>query len=339
MTANLRELLSELSIEAPIGYQRLRIIPLRPKSTSDLEYLTLDESSAVLVTIEESSSSGSVPELRVRNRAKDRVFIPDGSTLTGAKQNRVVNLSVMVAPESVTLIPVSCMERGRWRFLTPHFAAAGFADSPLRAKMCRDATESLKRAGKVQVDQGEVWRHVDGMLQGAGAFSPTAAYHALYEKWQPEMADYEARLRLPGSASGVAVEIDGLLQAVDLFDKPNTLHTLWPRLVSSYLLAALRPGMPQGRATDVKGFLEHLLSSGGECYKPVGVGTTIRLTNSEAVGSVLMCEGQLVHLSVFTTGAPKLASSEPPPSAPQDYSPASRSDRRNPRRPWWRFWA
>src|SRR5215470_1834672 len=104
MTANLRQLLSEMSIEVPIDYQRLRIIPLRLKCRSELEYLTFDESTAALVTIEESSASGSVPHLCVRNRAKYRVFLPDGSTLTGAKQNRVVNLSVMIAPESVTVI-------------------------------------------------------------------------------------------------------------------------------------------------------------------------------------------------------------------------------------------
>jgi hypothetical protein len=339
MTANLRELLSELSIEAPIGYQRLRIIPLRPEGTSGLEYLTFDDSLAALVTIEESSPSGSVPELRVRNRAKNRVFIPDGSTLTGAKQNRVVNLSIMVAPESVTLIPVSCVERGRWRLLSPQFAVGGFADSPLRAKMCRGATESLKRSGKVNVDQGEVWRHVDDMLQSAGTSSPTAAYHALYEKWQPDLSDCEARLRLPKNVSGVAVEIDGLLQALDLFDKSNTLHKLWPRLVRSYLLAALRPEMPQGKKTEVKGFLEHLLNSEGECYEPAGVGTTIRLTNNEAVGSALVCEGQLVHLSVFASADPKPAGSEPPPMAPREDCPASQSGQNNPRRPWWRFWA
>jgi hypothetical protein len=184
MTANLRELLPELSIEAPIGYQKLRITPLRLRSTSALEYLTLDESSAVLVTIEESSPSGSVPELRVRNRAKDRVFIPDGSTLTGAKQNRVVNLSVLLAPESVTVIPVSCVERGRWSSLTRHCSPSGVSDSALRAMMCRGATDSLRKSQSVGVDQGAVWHYVEGMLCGTGAASPTRAYHALYERWR-----------------------------------------------------------------------------------------------------------------------------------------------------------
>jgi hypothetical protein len=245
----------------------------------------------------------------------------------------------MVAPESVTLIPVSCLERGRWRLLTPHFAAGCFADSPLRAKMCRDATESLKKAGKVHVDQAEVWSHVDGMLQDAGAYSPTAAYHALYEKWEPELADYDARLRLPENTSGVAVEIDGLLEAVDLFDKPNTFHTLWPRLSRSYVLAALRPGVRKGKKTDVRGFLEHVLSSDGESFEPIGVGTTIGLTNREAVGAALVCEGQVVHLSVFANGVPHPVATEPPLELPPDFSLARQPKQSKARRPWWRFWA
>jgi hypothetical protein len=339
MVAALMNLLSHLSMDEPITWQSVRITPLRLHGMADLEYLTLaDSASETLITVEENSASGSVTELRVRNRAKSRVLIPEGSTLIGAKQNRVVNLSIMVAPESVTAIPVSCVERGRWRLLTPHFTAGCFADSPLRAKMCREATESLKKAGNVQVDQGEVWSHVDGMLQGAGACSPTAAYHALYEKWEPELADYEARLRLPKNASGVAVEIDGLLEAVDLFDKPNTLHTLWPRLLRSYVLAALRPGVRQGKATDAGGFLEHVLRSEGESFEPVGVGTTVRLTNQEAVGAALVCEGQFVHLSVFATeAAGQLRTAPPTLQAPSNQREGA-SERNERRRPWWKFW-
>jgi hypothetical protein len=299
MTANLRELLSELSIEAPIGYQKLRIIPLRLRGTSDLEYLTLDEPSAALVTIEESSTSGSVPELCVRNRAKDRVFILDRSTLTGAKQYRVVNLSVMLAPESVTVIPVSCVERGRWSYLARHCSPSWVSDSALRAMMCRRATDSLRKSERVGVDQGAVWDYVEGLLCGAGAASTTGAYHALYERWRQELVDYAAHLPAPENACGVAVEIDGRVQAVDLFDKPYTLRRLWPGLVKSYALAALAPGVVWGREAGVKEFLDHVLATDGVSHQTAGIGTSIRLATDEAVGAALFCEGCLVHLCLF----------------------------------------
>src|SRR5262249_9756900 len=197
--------------------------------------------SETVVTVEETSTSGSVPELRVRNNSRQRVLIPDGSTLIGAKQNRVVNLSVMLGPETVTVIPVSCLESGRWRFMTPHFNPSWMCDSALRAEMCAGATASLKAMSKVSIDQCGVWNHVEAMLGSAGADSPTRAYHALYEKLQQELGDYEAHLPVPENACGVAVEIEEKLQAVDLFDKWDTLRKLWPRLGRSYVLTALYP--------------------------------------------------------------------------------------------------
>jgi hypothetical protein len=339
MTAELRELVSELSVEAPLSYQRLRVFPLRPKGTSDLKYLTLDESAAALVTVEVSCPSGSVPQLVVRNRAKERVFIPDGATLTGAKQNRVVNLSIMIAPESATAIPVSCVESGRWRFVSPQFMHGACADAPLRAMMCAGTTDSLRRTGEVSVDQGAVWGHVEAMLAGAGAASPTRAYHALYERWHQELADCEARLRLPDQASGAAVEIDGFLEAVDLFDQPKTLHKLWPKLVRGYLLAALRPQASRGSRTGVKEFIGRAVSAPGESYVPVGVGMTVRLTNPEAVGAALVCDGRLVHLSLFADGTARPGGGPPPSPAPPRPEPGHPPTPGKSAQPWWKFWA
>jgi hypothetical protein len=139
-----------------------------------LQYLTLDEAkSAHVLDVEEVSASGSVPELRVRNRAKLPVFVPDGTTLIGSKQNRVVNLSIMLAAESETVIPVSCVERGRWSFATLGSSPSECSDSALRAMMSFRSTDSLKKRSTVQVDQSAVWGHVDRMLYDSGASSPT----------------------------------------------------------------------------------------------------------------------------------------------------------------------
>ena len=49
------------------------------------------------------------------NRGPKPTLIIDGEELVGAKQNRVVNLTILVAAESELIIPVSCVEAGRWR--------------------------------------------------------------------------------------------------------------------------------------------------------------------------------------------------------------------------------
>ena len=51
-----------------------------------------------------------MPTLRVINGADRPVLLLDGEELVGAKQNRVLNTSVLVAKGARLDIPVSCVE-------------------------------------------------------------------------------------------------------------------------------------------------------------------------------------------------------------------------------------
>ena len=67
-------------------------------------------------------AAGSVPELLAHNPLDASVLLYDGEELIGAKQNRILNVTVLVAAASETRIPVSCVEEGRWRARSRHFA-------------------------------------------------------------------------------------------------------------------------------------------------------------------------------------------------------------------------
>ena len=95
-----------------------RLPPFSPPAGT-VEYLLSDEAiGAGSVTVEEVSEGGSVPNLLVSNTGDSRVLFLEGEELKGAKQNRVLNTSVLVAAHSKTPIPVSCVEQGRWRYRT-----------------------------------------------------------------------------------------------------------------------------------------------------------------------------------------------------------------------------
>jgi hypothetical protein len=48
----------------------------------------------------------------------------DGEELIGAKQNRVLNLTILAGARSSLIIPVSCVEAGRWNMQSQHFSSA-----------------------------------------------------------------------------------------------------------------------------------------------------------------------------------------------------------------------
>ena len=80
----------------PATFGNLTMLPLTNAVHAPREYLLLDEAlEQGLVTVREISESGSVPDLAFENSAGHPVLLIDGEELVGAKQNRVLNLSVL----------------------------------------------------------------------------------------------------------------------------------------------------------------------------------------------------------------------------------------------------
>jgi hypothetical protein len=76
------------------------------------EYLTLKEALALgVLTITEISEGGSVPNLKAINAGDMPILLLDGEELAGAKQNRVLNTTILLKEHSETVIPVSCTGR------------------------------------------------------------------------------------------------------------------------------------------------------------------------------------------------------------------------------------
>ena len=78
-------------------FQNLSIVPLLSATERDVEYLTLDEALAGgWAQITEVSDAGQVSELKVVVNGDRPVLLVDGEELVGAKQNRILNLSLLV---------------------------------------------------------------------------------------------------------------------------------------------------------------------------------------------------------------------------------------------------
>ena len=101
------------------------------------------------------NDAGQVSALKVDVKGAVPVLLLDGEELIGAKQNRVVNLTILAPPRRTTVIPVSCVESGRWRHVSRGFASAPraqFAEG--RAAKMRQVTASLTMTGQPRVGSG-----------------------------------------------------------------------------------------------------------------------------------------------------------------------------------------
>ena len=116
----------DVRVGEPIRHKALSVFPLFTAAENPVEYLLSDEGiGSGAVTVEEVSEAGSVPDLLVENKGDIRVLFLEGEELVGAKQNRILNMSVLIAANSRTKIPVSCVEAGRWRYRSRHFGSSG----------------------------------------------------------------------------------------------------------------------------------------------------------------------------------------------------------------------
>jgi hypothetical protein len=286
----------------PLHHERLSVFPLFADSNGQAQYLVSEEALAGgAATIEEVSEAGSVPDLLVENRSDLRLLLLEGEELKGAKQNRILNTSVLVAAHSKLKIPVSCVEQGRWRYSGRHFEASGHhATAKVRHAVKASVGKSLKSRRGHRADQGEVWGEVEALHCCMQVASDTSAMSDAFDAYEDRIAEYRNQLKYVEGACGLATAVGGRVLSVDFFDKPETCKRVWDRLLSGLMFDALAAKSDDHAASisDV----ERLLAA-DYIWEPVaaaGEGTEFRAESPMGVhASALMLGDDVIHGSIM----------------------------------------
>jgi hypothetical protein len=210
MDETLAQALQSLEIRGPVSHGLLHIFPLQSDTHAEQDISLLEGAlQAGTLRIEELHEAGSVPELRVVNEGSLRVLILEGDKLIGARQNRVMNSSVLVAAGSDLTLPVSCIERGRWSYRSRAFSpGTGSPHLALRHLKARSVHDSLRRGRGHRNYQGAVWREVHRKARLHAAASPTHALQDSRSCLSERLDAFEKFARdLPEGTSGVVVAI------------------------------------------------------------------------------------------------------------------------------------
>ena len=164
------------------------------------------------------------------------MLLYDGEELVGAKQNRILNVTVLVEAGAKLPIPVSCVEEGRWnrslRVLRP---ASHISHPHLRRRKAETlAAQPLARG----MAQRQVWDEIGEKPIRMRVASPTWRKHDMFDAYRDSLAELAEAFPLRPGQCGAVLAL-GESFSLDTVSRPEAFERLWPKLQPGYLLDAI----------------------------------------------------------------------------------------------------
>jgi hypothetical protein len=280
-------------------------LEVKPETTIGFKPGELFLKSAELI-ISEMNAGGVVKSLLAENHSEFFLLLTDADILMGAKQNRILNKSVLLAPHAKTIIDVSCVERGRWSFTTKNFSSPSAAADPdlRRDKVMSFSKENADAEPESFKTQSQVWNHISARMQFENFDSASENYSDLInsnmknrKKSFPECSPQEG-------ATGLALIVDGSVSCIDLFGTDESYRHYFPRLRDSAFLRALADKDVEVdhhefnfRILDLLDRYE--LSARRQDLTYSGAGKMLMFETKEFIGFDLNHDEQRIHTTVF----------------------------------------
>ena len=306
----LSALLTSLRTGDPKIHNGLGLWPVFADCHPEPAYLTLVEALQLDgFKITEVSEGGSVPNLRVVNETPQHVLLFDGEELKGAKQNRILNTTILIAAGSALDVPVSCTEQGRWSYASAEFGSSGsVAYAELRKRKSADVAISLQINASHASDQGAVWEEIESLhvaARSAGS-SPTRAMKDAYNERQKELDDFTREVPCHDGQCGLLAVIGDRVEGIDVLSRPEAYAKLHRRLVESHAMDFLirKEGVAR-KPLDAEAparFLAAAAKAEESMHATPGLGCDHRLRFSWGHGAALRVDETIVHLALFGGG-------------------------------------
>ena len=207
----------------------LKVTPLYIDPVTGTDWIEFNEAfDKGLVKVTEIGDQGVVEAVMVSNLASVPLVILEGQGIQVAKQNRALQKTVVIAPNSALEVPVNCVEQGRWRYKSSEFSPGKFASTP-DMKVAKSRSFASKRS----VDQGMVWNKVAELSESMSVSSESMDLGEVLEKARkkhPRPSKKMLNFKESFDANGFLVSIAGIT-FLELFAEASwakrALHQCW----------------------------------------------------------------------------------------------------------------
>jgi hypothetical protein len=297
----LGEWTGNIKVEDGLVFKNCLLFPLRVEKETDLNLRTIDELvNEKRIKIEELKNP-TISSVRIRNLSEEPVFLLDGEILAEALQTRVTNTSLIIDGMQDVVVPVSCVEEGRWSGKS-EFTASGMCSTiSLRKELMRSLIKGKSK--KFESNQSRIWSAVNATLLSTGITSPTSSLYDVYKT-------YESRGFLPEEeeiapildASGVICAVNGKIAVMDVFPPRKLFRKVAKKLIAGYVVEALssKKGNMDVKMSEIEAFVEYIMNASVEKVEsPTKNSFELRFSNEKAFGRAVVYKNSAVHISSF----------------------------------------
>ena len=291
-------------------YKNMEIIPIKTKYNENRTYLTLKRGMDTgIVEINECESS-TVSTVLARNNSIIPLLLIDGDEITGAKQNRIMNISTIIPPKSNIPISVSCTEQGRWHYNENYDSSIERDNIKTNKKtfsFSKYAADYNTRRAKSQDlfhernCQSTVWDSIDKLQTKTSYQSKTNALNDSYENLKIKQNEYLEHFKIEFGQVGAIFIINGEIKGLELFHDPSTYYDYHEKIFRSYIMEAITnmSSITGFYMNDIKSFVNEITNSQMKHSETKGLGQNIKFSNRYGDGAILIHDNKIIHMNYF----------------------------------------
>lgn len=272
-------------------HKNMAIIPIKTPTNYKLDILTLKKGFDLgLVEVKELETS-TVNTLIVKNKSVSPLLLIEGEEIIGGDQNRIVNSSILIAPQSEMKVPVNCTEQGRWGYKHEFMESDYMANS--RTRFAKSSAR-LKNADV----QAAVWGSINSLEHKRSFSSPTKAMSESYDNAKSDLNEIVKEFKPVSGQTGVLVIINGEIKGFDVFFSPDIYRQYHEKILKSYLIDGEDSEEVFTVNTD---YAKSVILKAIECEyvekENIGLEERFEFKNDEGIGTLYAYNDEVIHWS------------------------------------------
>ena len=278
-------------------HKNVAIIPIKTPINHKIDLLTLKKGFELgLVNVKECEQS-TVNTIIVENKSVAPLLLVDGEEIVGGDQNRIMDATILIAPQSEKKIPVNCTEHGRWRYESDFKQSEHIAN--YRTRLAKH--HAFRNNANVQQ---AVWDSIDDLEMSRSFSSPTQAMSESYENAKADLNEFLDVFDIVEGQTGIVVLVDGEIKGFEVFLNTEIYREYHEKILKSYLInAEVNDNVFTINKDTIESVIEDALSDEFEEVKNEGLETRFEIKSEDGVGSAYTYNDELIHMSYLVGNA------------------------------------